>query len=135
MVKFLEFLRTSSAGHLAVVLIRGDCVYMFGWALKLCICIKSLQFWENESYDHIKKVSIIKHMVYHLFWDDFYRWKLICHCLLTLQRSFAILEINLLAILEEISNKKSFFFSPVHYYSAPSLHWAQINSVKTHQWM
>ena len=25
--KFEEFLRTSSAGHLAVVLIRGDCVY------------------------------------------------------------------------------------------------------------
>ena len=26
--KFEEFLRTSSAGHLAVSLIRGDCVYM-----------------------------------------------------------------------------------------------------------
>ena len=25
--KFEEFLRTSSAGHLAVSLIRGDCVY------------------------------------------------------------------------------------------------------------
>ena len=26
--KFEEFLRTSSAGHLAVSLIRGDCVYI-----------------------------------------------------------------------------------------------------------
>ena len=32
--KFEEFLRTSSAGHLAVSLIRGDCVYSYSNILK-----------------------------------------------------------------------------------------------------
>ena len=40
--KFKEFLRTSSVGHLAVSLIRGDCVYG--------ICYKGGLIWKSTMF-------------------------------------------------------------------------------------
>ena len=37
MSKFEEFLRTSRAGHFAVVLIRGDCVYYQNWYIDMSV--------------------------------------------------------------------------------------------------
>ena len=36
--KFEEFLRTSSAGHLAVSLIKGDCVYVISFPMLEGMC-------------------------------------------------------------------------------------------------
>ena len=50
MSKFEEFLRTSSTGHLAVVLMRGDCVYSSAVGAKE-LCCDGLNIGRRRLYE------------------------------------------------------------------------------------
>jgi hypothetical protein len=76
--KFKDFLRTSSAGHLAVVLIRGDCVYwtFLMWEKLLLDFFKVGQnaaglsnYWTNElhSLQKTNKTLIVISTFFRIF--------------------------------------------------------------------